>query len=51
MWTTTNTTVLQRVAGKAKDIGVVGVKKLLSRDMVIQLKAREGEEILSHCNT
>jgi hypothetical protein len=50
LWTTANTTVLQRVARKAKDVGVVGVKKLPSGDMVIQLKAREGKEILSHCN-
>ena len=29
---------------------MVGVKKLPSGDMVIQLKAREGKEILSHHN-
>ncbi len=38
LWTTPNNTILQRVLQGAKGAGVVGVKKLQSRDVVVQTK-------------
>jgi hypothetical protein len=47
IWTTANSEILQRVVRKADNAGVVGVKKLPSGDLVIQLKERAGKEVLN----
>jgi hypothetical protein len=47
IWTTANSVILQRVVQKADNAGVVGVKKLPSGDLVIQLKERIGKEVLN----
>lgn len=38
--------ILQQVVQKADNAGVVGIKKLLSGDLTIQLKERAGKEVL-----
>ena len=45
IWTTANTAILQRVVKKADNIKVVSIKKLLSRDLVIQLKEQARKEV------
>ena len=47
LWTTANNIVLNKVARKAEGVEVVGVKKLPSGDIVIQLKERQGKEKLA----
>jgi hypothetical protein len=47
IWTTVNSALLQQVVQKADNAGVVGIKKLLSGDLTIQLKERAGKEVLS----
>jgi hypothetical protein len=47
VWTTANSAILQQVVRKADNAGVVGVKKLPSGDLVIQLKERIGKEVLN----
>src|SRR4030088_5464 len=42
-----NKTILHKVAQKVEGVGVVGVKKLPSRDLVLQLKERGGKDILT----
>ena len=37
LWTTANNTVLDKVARKAEGVGVIEVRKLPSKDIVIQL--------------
>ena len=51
LWTTANNTVLDNVARKAGEVRVVGVKKLPSGDIVIQLKERQGKEALTARST
>lgn len=42
-----NYTILEKVAAKEGEVGIVGVRKLPSGDMVIQLKDREGKQVLA----
>ncbi len=51
LWTTLNNTILQRVLQGAKGAGVVGVKKLPSGDVVIQIKDRAERESLVQRST
>jgi hypothetical protein len=46
VWTTANAAILQRVVKKTENAGVVGIKKLPSGDLVIQLK-EQMEEVLA----
>jgi hypothetical protein len=46
IWTTVDSAILQQVVQKADNAGVVGIKKLLSGDLTIQLKERAGKEVL-----
>ena len=46
LWTIANSVILQRVVRKADNVGVIGVKKLPSGDLVIQLKEQAGKEVL-----
>ena len=47
LWTTSNKEVLDRVAKKADGVGVVGIKKLPSGDIVVQTREREGRDRLA----
>jgi hypothetical protein len=47
IWTTANAAILQQVVKKTENAEVVGIKKLLSRDLVIQLKEQAGKEVLA----
>lgn len=47
LWTIANHNILEKVAAKEGEVGVVGVRKLPSGDMVIQLKDREGKQALA----
>jgi hypothetical protein len=44
IWTTANRTIVEGVATKAKGNGVVGVKKLPSGDILVQLKEQASKE-------
>jgi hypothetical protein len=46
LWTTANRTIVEKVVEKGNGSGVVGVKKLLSGDIVVQLKEQAGKEKL-----
>lgn len=46
IWTTANRTIVEGVATKAKGNGVVGVKKLPSGDILVQLKEQASKEKL-----
>ncbi len=47
LWTIANHTILEKVAGKEREAGIVGVRKLPSGDLVVQLKDREGKQTLA----
>ena len=47
IWTTANAAILQQVVKKTDNAGVVGIKKLPSGDLVIQLKEQAGKEVLA----
>jgi hypothetical protein len=47
LWTIANHTILEKVAAKEGEVGVVGVRKLPSGDMIIQLKDRDGKQALA----
>src|SRR5260370_2124173 len=46
LWTTANRTIVEKVVEKGNGNGVVGVKKLPSGDILIQLKEQAGKEKL-----
>ena len=46
LWTTANRTIVERVVEKGNGSRVVGVKKLLSGDIIVQLKEQAGNEKL-----
>jgi hypothetical protein len=46
VWTTANRTIVESVATGAKGSGVVGVKKLPSGDILVQLKEQASKEKL-----
>ena len=46
LWTTANRTIVERVVEKGNGSGVVGVKKLPSGDIMVQLKEQAGKEKL-----
>jgi hypothetical protein len=48
LWTIANHTILEKVAAKEQEVGIVGVRKLPSRDLVVQLKDREGKQTLTY---
>jgi hypothetical protein len=47
LWTTANSTILQQIVQKADNAEVVEVKKLPSRDLVIQLKEQTKKKVLN----
>ena len=46
LWTTANRTIVEKVVEKGNGSGVVGVKKLPSGDIIVQLKEQAGKEKL-----
>ena len=46
LWTTANRTIVEKVVEKGNGDGVVGIKKLLSSDILVQLKEQAGKEKL-----
>ena len=48
LWTIANHTILEKVAAKEQEAGIVGVRKLPSGDLVVQLKDREGKQTLAN---
>jgi hypothetical protein len=46
LWTTANRTIVEKVVGNGNGSGVVGVKKLPSGDIIVQLKEQAGKEKL-----
>jgi len=46
LWTTANNTILRKLAAKEQETGIVGVRKLPSGDVVVQLKDKEGKQSL-----
>jgi hypothetical protein len=46
LWTTVNRTIIKKVVEKGNRTGIVGVKKLLSGDILVQLKEQAGKEKL-----
>jgi hypothetical protein len=48
LWTIANHTILEKVATKEREAGIVGVRKLPSGDLVVQLKEREGKQVLAN---
>jgi hypothetical protein len=47
LWTTANNTVLGKIVAKEQEAGIVGIQKLPSGDLVVQLKDREGRQVLA----
>jgi len=46
LWTTANNTILRKLAAKEQETGIMGVRKLPSGDVVVQLKDKEGKQSL-----
>jgi hypothetical protein len=46
LWTTANRTIVEKVVEEGNGNGVVGVKKLPSGDLLVQLKEQAGKEKL-----
>ena len=46
LWATANRTIVEKVVEKGNGSGVVGVKKLLSGNILVQLKEQAGKEKL-----
>jgi hypothetical protein len=48
LWMVANHTILEKLAAKEQETGIVGVQKLPSGDLVVQLKDKEGKQTLAN---